>query len=288
MLYRWMFWVIIWLSMAAMPILALAQAAGLPRMNPAPKPINIIDLPGKFGQEFVDTAVDYAAYWTVPFRWQEKEWGTFWTVVGITGAVILVDQPIWRNVDPGDFRSMNTALQSFHELGQWQHTAILLSSGYVGSYILQDPKLERASRIAIKSFLFQSMVNQGMKNLIYRTIIDDPYDFRVGPPKWQLPSSGAFPSGHASNMWAMMSGYALAYKDDPIIPWLCYGSATIGSALLVTNGDHWVSDIILGAALGYYSAEYMTYLDDKRARDRGEWVPVIEPNRVGVAMRIGF
>jgi len=246
------------------------------------KPISILDFPSKFSEDFVDTAVDYGPYWTSPFRWQDKEWGIFWNIVGITGALLLVDQPLFKSVEPKNFESINTPLKAFHDFGDWRYTSVFLSATYIGSYILQDTKLNRAARIATKSFLFQSLVNQGLKNIIYRTKIDDPYDFRATPPSWKVPSSGAFPSGHASNMWSTMSGFALAYKDDPVIPVICYTSATIGSILLVTNDSHWISDIVLGAALGYYSAEYMTYIDDQRT---GYTIlPILGENRVGLSV----
>jgi membrane-associated phospholipid phosphatase len=242
-----------------------------------------LDFPTKFSEEFVDTATDYGPYWTSPFRWQEKEWGIFWTIMGVTGALILIDQPLFKSVDPKNFESINTPLNAFHEFGQWQYTAMVVGGTYISSYILQDVQLARASRIATKSLLFQSLVNQGLKNIIYRTKVEGkPYDFRLLPPAWELPSSGAFPSGHASNMWSVLSSFALAYKDDPIIPSLCYGSAMIGSVLLVTKRSHWISDIVLGAALGYYSAEYMTYIDDQRT---GYTVmPLITQNKIGLSV----
>lgn len=246
------------------------------------KPISILDFPTKFGEEFVDTAVDYGHYWTSPFGWKDKEWGIFWNVVGITGALILIDGPLFKSVDPKNFETLNTPLQAFHDFGQWQYTAMFTGGAYISSYILQDEKLNRASRIATKSLLFQSLVNQSLKNIIFRTKMDDPYDFRVSPPKWEIPSDGSFPSGHASNMWSVLSGFALAYKEDPIIPVICYTSATIGSILLVTNDSHWISDVVLGAALGYYSAEYVTYIDDQRT---GYTIlPIISENGVGISV----
>ena len=246
------------------------------------KPVSLGTLPERFGEEFIDTAVDYGGYWTLPFHWKAAEWHTFWGVTGITAALFLIDQPIFKNVDSKSFQSFNDSLQLFHDAGQWQYTGMFATGVYLTSYLLEDTKLERASRIAIKSLLFQSIVNQGIKNLLYRTKIEDPYDVRLSPPRWEFPSKGAFPSGHASNMWSMWSGFALAYADDPVIPWLCYGAASIGSLLLITNANHWVSDIFLGAALGYYTAEYVRYVDDQRAQLY--LMPIVNSRMIGLAL----
>ena len=251
---------------ALLGLMSLPISAGTPMPSVATPTIG--SLPETFLSEFGDAFHDYARYWTAPLTWNDTEWGTFWTIMGTTGALIIVDRPIYTTFDKKSWTPVKQSLDIFHQLGQWQYPGIVLAGIYTSSFVLEDSKLERASRIAIKSFVFQTLVNQGLKNLIYRTKIDDPYDFRIGPPNWRIPSDGAFPSGHASNTWAVMSAFAIAYRDDPIIPSLCYGAATISSCLLITNQDHWISDIVLGAALGYYSAEWMASIDDHRYRQR--------------------
>jgi hypothetical protein len=278
-------WVVLFLLLGFLvPILGSTPSALLANATPSQflKPVTIGALPARFGEEFINTAVDYVGYWTLPFRWKEAEWHTFWVVAGISAGLFLVDQPIFKNLDSKNFQSFNDSLQPFHDAGQWQYTGMFATGVYLSSYLLEDTKLERASRIAIKSLLFQSVVNQGIKNILYRTKIEDPYDVRLLPPRWAFPSNGAFPSGHASNMWSLWSGFALAYEDDPVIPWLCYGAASIGSLLLVTNSNHWVSDIFLGAALGYYTAEYVRYVDDQRTQLY--LIPIVNATTIGLAL----
>lgn len=240
------------------------------------------ELPTIFSQEFVKTAEDYVGYWTLPLRWKDQEWNTFWLVCGITGGLILIDGPIFSYAEPKNMESFNKLVHPIKEIGNWRNPALAIAGLYTTSFLLEDPKLHRASRIATKSFVFQSLVNQGMKNILYRTIEENPFDFRLFPPRWLIPSDGGFPSGHASNMWAILSSYAMAYEDDPLIPILCYSLAGIGSLALVTNDNHWVSDIFLGAALGYYTAAYIRDIDDKRTPYMV--VPLISPQIIGIGI----
>jgi len=237
--------------------------ANIPKKHYAQSP-DLLEIPSHFGNTFQDTFFDFVDYHTSPLRWKESEWGTFWTVIGITGGLILVDHTIFFGVDPDKLTEFNQAIRPIHELGNWSVPGRTLPMIYFGSQLFKDYRLERATRIAIKSFLFQSLVNQTLKNVIYRTKQYDPYEFQFFSHQWELPSTGAIPSGHASNLWAVMSGYALAYKDDPYIPLLCYSLALTGSLALITDRSHWISDIYLGAALGYYSAELIMAMDDAR------------------------
>jgi membrane-associated phospholipid phosphatase len=253
-----------------------------PTPQPSPPTPTVTELPATFTREFIDTAGDYVNYWTLPFRWKADEWNTFWMVCGITGGLLVIDGPLFSYTEPRNVDTFNKISDPIKQIGNWKNPAIAVGGIYVASFILEDQKLHRASRIATKSLIFQSLVNQGMKNIIYRTIEENPFDFRLFPPEWMVPSDGGFPSGHASNMWAVLSSYAMAYEDDPVIPTVCYSLAGIGSLALVTNDNHWVSDIFLGAALGYYTAAYIRDIDDKRASY--VIVPIVSPQAIGLSI----
>ncbi|MBS0445165.1 MAG: phosphatase PAP2 family protein [Proteobacteria bacterium] len=58
--------------------------------------------------------------------------------------------------------------------------------------------------------------------------------------------SASFPSAHGTVAWALVTPYAEQYDA----PWL-YGLAALTSAGRVMSRDHWLSDTVAGAALGY-------------------------------------
>jgi membrane-associated phospholipid phosphatase len=58
----------------------------------------------------------------------------------------------------------------------------------------------------------------------------------------------SFPSRHAAVMWAAVTPYAEEYE----MRWL-YGVASLASAARVGNREHWLSDTVGGAALGFAS-----------------------------------
>ena len=60
----------------------------------------------------------------------------------------------------------------------------------------------------------------------------------------------AFPSGHTAVAWAVVTPYAKHYDA----PWL-YGLAALTNASRVLGREHWLSDTVGGAVLGYYVAD---------------------------------
>ncbi|MGY4831203.1 capsule assembly Wzi family protein [Sphaerotilaceae bacterium SBD11-9] len=64
-------------------------------------------------------------------------------------------------------------------------------------------------------------------------------------------SDSAFPSLHATLAWAVLTPYAKAYDS----PWL-YAAAALTNAARVMEREHWVSDTVAGAMLGYAMGDY--------------------------------
>ena len=240
---------------------ALALSADTGREIYAPTVSNI---PRQFGRDFVDTAVDLGAYLASPVSWDKKDWATFLVVTGVTVGLFFVDRPIFFAFDPAKTKPVSDALEPIQLLGDFRTTAVPLSVLYVGSFFVHDKKLQSAARLGIRSLMFQALINQTMKNVIFRRKVDSPWDFQLGPPRWEIPSPGAFPAGHSSNVWAVMSAFALVYEDDPVIPWVCYGLALGNNVAQVLNRDHWISEIFFGAAMGYFTTTFLASRDEQR------------------------
>jgi len=253
------------LSLGLLLLLFLCRAAfSVDSRHPDVLAPTLSNLPRQFGQDFVDSVVDFGAYMVSPFSWDEQDWGAFLIVSGVTAGLLLVDRPLLFAVDPDKIQPVNDALKPIQMLGDFRVVGLPLPFLYFGSFFIQDKKLQLAAKLAMRSLVFQALINQFLKNATYRTKVDDPFDFNLGPPSWAIPSGGAFPAGHSSNVWAVMSAFAIVYKDDPLIPWVCYGLALGNNLAQVLNRDHWVSDLVFGAALGYFTSTFLASREEQR------------------------
>lgn len=82
-------------------------------------------------------------------------------------------------------------------------------------------------------------------------------------------ADASFPSAHAAVAWAVLTPYAKHYDA----PWL-YGLAALGSAGRVASRDHWVSDAVAGAAIGYCLGDlfYRRGAADRSAPGMQVWI----------------
>jgi membrane-associated phospholipid phosphatase len=72
-----------------------------------------------------------------------------------------------------------------------------------------------------------------------------------------LEGGASFPSGHATTSWALAAVIAHEYKDNRLISLGAYGIATLVSVSRFTGRDHFLSDVLVGSAIGYGIGRYV-------------------------------
>lgn len=63
----------------------------------------------------------------------------------------------------------------------------------------------------------------------------------------------SFASGHATAAFAVATVFAKQYSDKPVVQIISYSAATLVGLSRMTENKHWASDVLIGAALGYFS-----------------------------------
>ena len=210
----------------------------------APQPAQIAPLPKNQAPEHAstgwaslakDTASDYATFPRRP---------STWVILGIGVAGAFATQPADDYVE--EHLVGNTGFEDFFSLGKWVGSVYVQMGSAVGlwavgRYIVAptagEPRTNKYSEIGFDlmraQFLSQGIV-QGMKNIGQR-------DRPTG-------ECCSFPSGHSASAFAAASvlerhlGYRASW------PFLV-GATYVGASRLVDN-RHFLSDVVMGAAIG--------------------------------------
>jgi membrane-associated phospholipid phosphatase len=67
----------------------------------------------------------------------------------------------------------------------------------------------------------------------------------------------SFPSGHSIQAWAVAAVIANEYHDNRKVQIAAYGVASAVSVARFTGGKHYISDVVVGSALGYAIGRYV-------------------------------
>ena len=99
----------------------------------------------------------------------------------------------------------------------------------------------------------------------------------------------SFPSGHASNAFALAAVLDTHYGLPAAIPG--YALATAVAVSRVKRNAHWLSDVVAGSTLGFIVGKGVVRVNGGRASDRAAFMitPVLGPHRTaGLAVSVDF
>jgi hypothetical protein len=107
-------------------------------------------------------------------------------------------------------------------------------------------------------------------------------------------SDKTFPSGHTATAFFGATVLAHEYQDShPELVIAGYTLATATGALRIANNKHWVTDVLMGSAIGIASAELAYILYPKvrthwQKLNRFTLTPQVSPAYYGASMTVGF
>lgn len=207
---------------------------------------------------------DIKQQWTAPFRATKREWlgiGAFTAVT--TGAVLFADKPVNKfTVEQiRTNRSVVSASTYVTNFGGLYETYTLVALGAYGVLFKKD-KEKTTTLLATQAYLTGAAIETVLKYLTSRQR-PSYYDAVTGRNshvfhgpfyhflKKDNASFESFPSGHTTVAFAAATVFAMEYRQYRAVPILAYSAATaIGLSRIVQN-QHWISDVMVGAALGF-------------------------------------
>lgn len=212
---------------------------------------------------FVLLASDLKQAGTKPFHIKNKNWKCIGIGLGTLALVSLADQPLQqfaldlRGRSPG-LRNVSRFITNF---GGAYEGYTLVALGLYG-FIFKNEKMKTTTLLASQAYVVGATLQVALKFLTGRTRPSYYDPNTIAKPHFKGPFSkivdyngmrtnSSFPSGHSTVAFAAATVYALEYSNKPLVPILCYASATLIGLSRITENKHWATDVLAGGALGY-------------------------------------
>ena len=223
---------------------------------------------------------------TSPLRWDKADWTTASIVAGVTGVFFVLDDDI--NEEVKNTRSSNTdsIADVFEPFGDSAFTLPSMLGFYIYGNFWENEKVERTALLAVESFLVTSLFTGVLKVVMGRT---RPFE-GVSADEFKGPSgsNNAFPSGHTSSVFAIATVVANEYEHIPLIAPLSYGIATMTGYSRLNDNKHWASDVVFGAALGYFTSKTILKLHSNKKGRHFTIFPRIDHRGGGLVLSTRF
>lgn len=226
-----------------------------------------------------------------PLHYDWKDWTIFGGVATATTFAFIYDDDIFNFVNKTFTNSQSNTISQYTDIyGEELFIVPSIALTYTIGAIDKNPRLKNMSLAALQSFIFAEVTSAGIKVLTCRMRPLEVDESMSQSHRWLGPfasfESTSFVSGHATRAFALASTVAGFYPDKKWLGILSYSLATATSLGRVVSKEHWASDVIVGAALGYFIGRGVVKFNEKIGNVSSVRIEPITTNYgVGVAMR---
>lgn len=194
-------------------------------------------------------------YFNSPLNYDSKD---FQKIGILSSAVILtssIDDEI-KNLIRTNFDSTNSLLSNFDSYYHIEFMSVAIIGTYIFSSLTENNSLRNLSTNLLSSSLLTSLTTFGIKTFFGRSrpyVTDNQYELNWLEFEDKFLS---FPSGHTSLAFSFSTIMA-EEKNNFIWKSFWYSAATLVGISRIYNNKHWFSDVLMGAAIGYFTAKFV-------------------------------
>ena len=226
-----------------------------------PAPAQPADSSGFFSHLWSDVLRQGAA----PFRMDEGDLLWLGGAAAVTAGLIALDEPFDNQVKgiKDDYPWIANTSEIITEFGgNYGIGAAAAFAGY--SFLFNDPKGKETSAMLAEALITSGLWTRLGKFLTGRERPSSAYSEGHATGKWHGPllqcngnhrfggpRFDAFPSGHTATVFAIATVFAEQYNQTLVVPVAVYSFATVVGISRTLEHTHWISDVFVGALLGY-------------------------------------
>lgn len=225
--------------------LILFAASSAQAQTPTPTPT-----PSLERQFFKNLFKDQKAIWTSPFHARPSD--VWWLApLGVgTAALIATDRETGDKI--AEYPQLLDVSHAVSYAGEGYTVAGAALTFYVVGRAAHNDRARETGLLSAEA-LVNSWIVVGVAKSIARrarpTAGEDRSKFFVG--------GTSFPSGHTIQIWSVATVVAHEYHDRPAVQIAAYAIASAVGVARFTGQNHYLSDVLVGGALGYGIGRYV-------------------------------
>ncbi len=273
-----------------------AQAqAPTPTLSPTPKPAATPTLERQF---FKNILADQKAIWTSPFHLHGRD--SRWMAPLALGTAALMTTDRSSGDEIGKFHKQLNMSRIVSYAGSTYGVGGVAATFYLIGRAKHDDRARETGLLGAEALIDSAIVVTALKEITQRA---RPLAGRERSEFFERGSS--FPSGHSIEAWSLATVIANEYHDRPLVQIGAYGIASAVSLARFTGHNHYLSDVLVGSAMGYGIGRYVYHAhhrkssdsggdEEEESRDRAKRWPLIVPEydrrarQYGVALAWSF
>jgi len=233
--------------------------ASIPNPSPTPQPSATLTLERQF---FKNILLDQEAIWTSPFHLRGRD-ARWLAPLGLaTAAFVSTDQSTGDEI--AESRRQLHASRIVSYAGSDYGTGGLALTFYLVGRARHDDRARETGLLGAEALVDSAIVVTTLKEITQRS---RPLSGKSRSDFFDGGSS--FPSGHSIAAWSLATVISREYHDRPVVQVAAYGIAGAVSVARFTGEKHYLSDVLVGSAMGYGIGRYVYHAHHRRRADEG-------------------
>ncbi len=216
-------------------------------------------LPKTIGKDIQHVAQSTGRVLTSPWHWHGRDWARFGAVMGGTFALSFLDEEVNEFFLRNHGKTADKLADIGVEYGEPRTVVILTGSVYVIGLVARNEWLRESAVILTGALLPSGLMQTAAKITAGRARPHLGLGHEVFEPFRKEESYYSFVSGHT--MVAMATSHVFAKRIDNAVAKVgLYSLGALAGTSRMYNEDHWLSDVVLGSALGIASVNTVSKL----------------------------
>ena len=221
---------------------------------------------------------------TAPARWDQTDWLKFGgATAAVAGTALLLDRPIRDAARRNHGSGMEHFANNFQGFGA-EYSFAVLGAFYAGGFAWHNDRAKVVAEDGLAASLFSGGITFVLKEAVGR---NRPRTHRGVFHFSPFSGNASFPSGHATQAFAVASVIAAHYGDNPWIDTAAYGVATLVGVARINHDAHFASDVLAGALIGT-TVGRLVARDRVLAQRNISFSPLVGPHFAGFSVGLTF
>jgi len=197
---------------------------------------------------------DQRAIWTAPFRIERAD-AKWLAPLGISTVSLLATdrRSAGELVENGDNQTRLRISKEISRGGSFYTTSAIAGAFYLIGRSTKNARARETGLLSMEALIDSGIVVTALKTASQRprpSVDDASGEF--------FDKGSAFPSGHAADAWSVATVISEEYgKGRPLVRFGVYGLATAVSLSRYTGRNHFLSDVLVGSAIGFGIGRYV-------------------------------
>jgi PAP2 superfamily len=233
---------------------------------------------------------DAVDYFGAPLHFGQREGIIAASGIAATVAIMFTDKEIKRLVEKDKKRTFAGKYEEIPvKYGQVEYGTIFAGGLYGIGLFTQMDGLRTTGRLLIQSLAYSGSTLLILHWALGRSrpfLTDNPWKFNWFEPRSSMQS---FPSGHATVSFALSTILSNRIKNSFVTVGL-FGLTVLDGFFRIYDNQHWLSDVMIGSALGIGTSLYVISQEEKRTSisSQGQSKLSIIPSNGGIKIVYQF